>query len=72
MPQNALAGQAPTRSKDHPPEVHAKLDEGNDFGDRAMGMFGLFEEMTVYRPGTTIPDKGAMLQRIKEHLEAGT
>ena len=37
-----------------------------------MGMFGPFEEMTVYRPGTTIPDKAAMQQRAQEHLEAGT
>ena len=46
-----------------PPEIQAKLDAGNDFGDRAMGMFGPYEEMTVYRPGTTLPDKTAMLQR---------
>lgn len=37
-----------------PPEVQARLNAGNDFGDRAMGMFGPYEEMTVYRPGTTI------------------
>ncbi len=55
-----------------PPEVQAKLDAGNDFGDQAMGMFGPYEEMTVYRSGTTIPDKAAMLQRTQEHLEAGT
>ena len=55
-----------------PPEIQAKLDAGNDFGDLAMGMFGPYEEMTVYRPGTTIPDKAAMLQRTQEHLAAGT
>lgn len=55
-----------------PPEIQARLDAGNDFGDRAMGMFGPYEEMTVYRPGTTIPDKAAMLQRTQEHLEVGT
>ena len=37
-----------------PPEIQEKLAAGNDFGDRAMGMFGPYEEMTVYRPGTTI------------------
>ena len=42
------------------PEIQARLDAGNDFGDRAMGMFGPYEEMTVYRPGTTIPDKKAI------------
>ena len=55
-----------------PPEVQARLDAGNVFGDRAMGMFGPYEEMTVYRPGTRIPDKAAMLARTQEHLEAGT
>ena len=55
-----------------PPEIQEKLDAGNDFGDRAMGMFGPYEEMTVYRPGTHIPDKAAMIQRTQEHLEAGT
>ena len=40
-----------------PPEVQARLDAGNDFGDWAMGMFGPYEEMTIYRPGTRIPDK---------------
>lgn len=51
-----------------PPEVQQRLDAGNDFGDLAMGMFGPYEEMTVYRPGTHIPDKKAMVQRTKEHL----
>ena len=55
-----------------PPEIQARLDAGNDFGDRAMGMFGPYEEMTVYRPGTTIPDTAAMLARTAEHLAAGT
>ena len=43
-----------------PPEVRARLDAGNEFGDRAMGMFGPYEEMTVYLPGSTIPDKKKM------------
>ena len=55
-----------------PPEVQEKLDAGNEFGDLAMGMFGSYEEMTVYRPGTHIPDKKAMVQRTAEHLDAGT
>ena len=55
-----------------PPEVQSRLDAGNDFGDRAMGMFGPYEEMTVYRPGTHIPDKKAMLARTAEHLALGT
>ena len=55
-----------------PPEVQQRLDAGNDFGDRAMGMFGPYEEMTVYRPGTRIPDKKKMAARTQEHLLAGT
>ncbi len=55
-----------------PPEVQARLDAGNEFGDLAMGMFGPYEEMTVYRPGTRVPDKAAMVRRTLEHLEAGT
>ena len=55
-----------------PPEVQQRLDAGNDFGDRAMAMFGDYEEMTVYRPGTTYPDTKAMLAKTAEHLALGT
>ena len=55
-----------------PPEVQAKLDAGNAFGDEAMGMFGPFTEMTEYLPGTRIPNKTVMIQRTQEHLEKGT
>ena len=54
-----------------PPEVQARLDAGNAFGDRAMAMFGEYEEMTVYRPGTTIPDKRAMLRNTEDALNRG-
>ena len=43
-----------------------------EFGDRAMAMFGDYEEMTVYRPGTQIPDNKAMAAKTAEHLEKGT
>ena len=55
-----------------PPYIQEKLDAGNEFGDRAMSMFGDYEEMTVYRPGTQIPDKKAMAAKTAEHLEKGT
>jgi hypothetical protein len=32
-----------------PPEVQARLDAGNEFGDNAMGIFGEFTETTAYR-----------------------
>lgn len=51
-----------------PPEIQKRLDAGNDFGDRAMAMFGEFEEMTVYRSGTTIPD----IERVRAALKALT
>ena len=54
-----------------PPEIQAKLDAGNDFGDLAMGMFGPYEEMTVYRPGTRIPDKKAMIQNTLDAIARG-
>ncbi len=55
-----------------PPEVQQCLDAGNDFGDRAMAMFGPYEEMTVYLPGRQIPDTKAMIAKTQEHLEKGT
>ena len=55
-----------------PPEVQQRLDAGNDFGDRAMSMFGDYEEMTVYQPGTTYPDTKAMVAKTLEHLDKGT
>ena len=55
-----------------PPEIQKRLDAGNDFGGRAMGMFGDYEEMTVYRPGTQIPDTKAMAAKTAEHIERGT
>ena len=54
-----------------PPEVQARLDAGNDFGDRAMAMFGPFEEMTVYLPGKQIPDKKAMIANTQDALARG-
>lgn len=55
-----------------PPEVQEKLDAGNEFGDRAMSMFGDYEEMTVYLPGRKIPNKKAMVAKTAEHLAKGT
>ena len=52
-----------------PPEVQQRLDAGNEFGDLAMGMFGPYEEMTVYRPGTRIPDKKSHAGKTQEPLD---
>ena len=53
------------------PEIQARLDAGNDLGDLAMGMFCPYEEMTVYRPGTILPDEKAMLAKTAEHIHEG-
>lgn len=55
-----------------PPESQQRMDAGNDFGDRAMAMFGEYEEMTVYQPGTKYPDTYAMASNTREHLMIGT
>ena len=54
-----------------PEEVQRRLDEGNEFGDRAMGIFGDYVETTVLRPDGR-PDYAAMIERTKECLEKGT
>ena len=37
-----------------------------------MSTFGDYEEMTIYRPCTQIPDTKAMVAKTAEHLERGT
>ena len=57
-----------------PPEIQAKLDAGNEFGDRAMGMFGPYEEMTAYLEKYLpkhIPDKEAMIRNTQDALRRG-
>ena len=43
-----------------PPEAQAILDAGNEFGDRAMGRFGAYEEMTTYKTNGRFLDMDAM------------
>ncbi len=54
-----------------PPEVRARLDRGNEFGDSAMGMFGPFEEMTAYKEDGRL-DYVKMIENTAEHLKLGT
>ena len=54
------------------PEIQKRLDNGNTFGDLARGMFGSYEEMTVFKPGTMTPDIQEMLSRTEHHLSIGT
>ena len=55
-----------------PPEIQKRLDKGNEFGDKAMAMFGPFEEMTAYLPNSPYPDKKKMVLNTKHHLAIGT
>lgn len=53
-----------------PPEVQARLDAGNDFGDNAMGVFGPFVETTTLKEDGRL-DFGAMLEKTKALIESG-
>ena len=54
-----------------PPETQQRLDRGNEFGDKAMAMFGEFEEMTAYIPNTTYPDKRKMVRNTQDAIRRG-
>lgn len=53
-----------------PPDVQETLDEGNAFGDRAMGIFGDYVETTTYKPDGKL-DYAAMLKKTQECVENG-
>ena len=53
-----------------PPEVQAKLDAGNDFGDKAMGIFGDFTETTCYKEDGRL-HYASMIEKTKSLLETG-
>lgn len=52
-----------------PPEVQKRLDEGNEFGDTAMGIFGEFVETTAYREDGRLY-YAQMIETTKRLLEA--
>lgn len=51
-----------------PEEVQARLDAGNEFGDKAMGFFGEYTEVTAYKPDGSLDFK-KMLENTKECIE---
>lgn len=53
-----------------PPEIQAKLDAGNDFGDAVMSLFGAYVETTAYRADGRL-DFAAMLKKTQELILAG-
>ena len=44
-----------------PEQTQRRLDRGNEFGDKAMAMFGPFVEVTEYIPNTKYLDKRCLL-----------
>ena len=54
-----------------PPEVQARLDAGNEFGDNAMGIFGDFVETTTFREDGRL-NFSAMIEKTQLLLEAQT
>ena len=54
-----------------PPEVQARLDAGNEFGDNAMGIFGEFTETTTFREDGRL-HFAAMLEKTRLLLENDT
>ena len=55
-----------------PDETQQRLDKGNEFGDKAMAMFGPFVEVTEYIPGTKYLDKRKMVRNTQQQMAAGT
>ena len=53
-----------------PPEVQARLDAGNEFGDKARGIFGKFTETTTLREDGRL-HYGAMIEKTAALLQAG-
>ncbi len=53
-----------------PPEVQAKLDAGNEFGDIAMGIFGDFLETTTFKEDGRL-DYAAMIKKTTAWLQEG-
>ena len=53
-----------------PPEVQARLDAGNEFGDQAMSIFGDFVETTTFREDGRL-DFAAMLEKTQALIREG-
>ena len=53
-----------------PPEIQAKLDAGNEFGDKAMGIFGPFVETTCFKEDGRL-FYAEMIRKTQALLESG-
>lgn len=54
-----------------PPETQARLDQGNEFGSKAMAMFGPFTDVTEYIPNTKYLNKAKMVQNTRNAMRTG-
>ena len=54
-----------------PPSTQQRLDRGNEFGDKAMAMFGPFTLVTEYIPNTRYLNKAKMIQNTRNAMNAG-
>ncbi len=53
-----------------PPEIQEKLDAGNDFGDKAMGIFGDFTETTCFKEDGKL-HYAEMIRKTQALIESG-
>ncbi len=53
-----------------PPSTQQRLDRGNEFGDKAMAMFGPFTLVTEYIPNTKYLNKAKMIQNTRNAMNA--
>lgn len=54
-----------------PPETQKRLDRGNEFGDKAMAMFGPYREVTEFIPNTKYLDKRKMVLNTRKYMASG-
>ena len=54
-----------------PPYIRDRLNKGNEFGDSMMGIFGPYEEVKEYFPGTKRPNKKEMVRKTLELIDFG-
>lgn len=54
-----------------PSSTQERLDRGNEFGDKAMAMFGPYTEVTEYIPNTKYLNKARMVQNTRNAMRAG-
>lgn len=54
-----------------PPTTQRRLDQGNEFGDKAMAMFGPFTLVTEYIPNTKYLNKAKMVQNTRNAMRTG-